>query len=38
MWKADFGAVHGAVAGGFEEGKERFQVWIERDGVEGVLS
>ena len=38
MWKADFGAVHGTVAGGFEEGKERFQIWIERDGVEGILS
>lgn len=38
MWKTDFGAVHSTVAGGFEEYKERFQVWIERDGVEGVLS
>jgi hypothetical protein len=38
MWKADFGAVHGTVAGGFQERKERFQVWTERDGVEGILS
>lgn len=37
MWKADFRAVHSAIASGFEERKEGFQVGIQRDRVEFVL-
>lgn len=38
MWKTDFSAIYGTVAGGFEEHQERFQVWIERNGIEcGLL-
>lgn len=37
MRKADFGTVNGAIAGGFEDGEERGEVRVEKDGFDLIL-
>lgn len=37
MWKPDFGTVHGAISGGFEDGKKICIFWIEEERIDRIL-
>jgi hypothetical protein len=37
MWEAHFGSIHCAIAGSFDDGEERREVWISNDLIDRVL-